>query len=253
MTKNYCGAAARAAMLLGVSHAFGAVAEAYHRWRTAIPYAAFDWMVPQPCRRVVELGAGTGIQTRRLTVFADEVLAVEPDPKMRAVCQVDGAKLLVGTAEDIPVEDGGADLVVALDSWHWFAQPEATNEAARVLRPGGTLAVAWNLPELADDWTVEFWRSVTAAHDETRRPGRLMLGVDAPFATPQYRVMRWTSRRSADDFVALLGTYSQVIAMDPLERGEFLDRQRELLPIDPDGMVDARFTTVCWRIVHMGA
>ena len=235
-----------------MSHAFGAVAEAYHRWRTAIPYAAFDWLVPRPCRRVVELGAGTGIQTRRLTRFADEVLAVEPDPKMRATFQVDGVKLLVGTAEDIPVEDGGADLVVALDSWHWFAQPKATHEVARVLRPGGTLAVAWNLPELADDWTAEFWRPVTSAHDESRRPGRLILAADAPFTTPQYRVLRWTSRRPADDFVALLGTYSRVIALDPLERKEFLDRQRSLPPAGPDGLVDVRFTTVCWRTVHKG-
>ncbi|WP_184867053.1 class I SAM-dependent methyltransferase [Kutzneria kofuensis] len=236
-----------------MSHAFGAVAEAYHRWRTAIPYAAFDWMVPQPCRRAVELGAGTGIQTRRLKAFADETLAVEPDANMRAAFTVDGAKLLVGTAEEIPVADGGADLVVACESWHWFAQPQATHEAARVLRQGGTLAVAWNLPETTDDWTKKFWWPVASAHDESRRPGRLILAADAPFHTPQYRVLRWTLRRHIDDLVALLGTYSRVLALEPLERKEFLDHQRSLVPVREDGIVDVRFTTICWRTVHKGA
>lgn len=236
-----------------MSHAFGAVAEAYHRWRTAIPYAAFDWMAPQPCRRAVELGAGTGIQTRRLAVFADEVLAVEPDAQMRAAFHVDGVKLLAGRAEDIPVEDGAADLVAAMESWHWFDQPTATHEAARVLRPGGTLAVAWNLPDIEDEWAAEFWRPVTSAHDENRRPGRLILAADAPFTTPQYRVLRWTWRSHIERLVLLLGTYSQVLAMDPLERKEFLDRQRSLAPARPDGAVEARFTTVCWRTVHKGA
>jgi SAM-dependent methyltransferase len=236
-----------------VSHAFGAIAEAYHRRRSEIPLAAFDWLVPQPCRRAVELGAGTGIQTRRLATFADETLAVEPDPNMRAAFAVDNAKLLAGTAENIPVDDGTADLVVAFESWHWFAQPRATYEAARVLRPGGTLAVAWNLPQVDSDWTERFWWPVTSAHDESRRPGRLILTANAPFETPQYRVLRWTWHRHIDDLVALLGTYSRVLALDPVERKEFLDRQRSTVPVEPDGTVDVRFTTVCWRTVHKGA
>ena len=240
-------------MLLTVSRAFGTVAAAYHRLRSAIPYAAFDWLVPQPCRRAVELGAGTGIQTRRLAMFADEVVAVEPDAKMRAAFTVDGVKLLVGTAEDIPAEDGVADLVVAFESWHWFAQPRATREVARVLRPGGTLAVAWTLPEVGDDWTGEFWWPVTSTHDESRRPGRLILAADGPFRTPQYRVLRWIWRQHVDDLVNLLGTYSRILAMDPLGRQEFLERQRALVPARPDGTVDVRFTTVCWRTVHKGA
>ena len=233
-----------------MSRAFGAVAEAYHRSRSEIPYAAFDWLVPQPCGRAVELGAGTGIQTRRLARFAQETLAVEPDPNLRAAFAVDGAELLAGTAEDIPVEDAGADLVVAFESWHWFAQPRTTYEVARVLRPGGILATAWNLPEIGDDWTARFWWPVTSAHDETRRPGRLILAADAPFGTPQYRVLRWTWRRHVDDLVALLGTYSRVLALEPLERKEFLDRQRSLVPAD---QIDVPFTTVCWRTVHKGA
>jgi SAM-dependent methyltransferase len=226
------------------------VAEAYHRLRSEIPYAAFDWLVPQPCRRAVELGAGTGIQTRRLARFAQETLAVEPDPAMRAAFAVAGVTLLAGTAEDIPAEDGRADLVAAFESWHWFAQPRATYEAARVLRPGGILATAWNLPEIADDWTGRFWWPVTSTHDETRRPGRLILAADAPFEPPQYRVLRWTWRRHVDDLVALLGTYSHVLAMEPLERKEFLDRQRSLVPSD---LIDVPFTTVCRRTVHKGA
>jgi hypothetical protein len=109
--------------------------------------------------------------------------------------------------------------------------------------------VAWNLPEIADDWTAEFWWPVTSAPDETHRPGRLILASDAPFHTPQYRILRWTWRRTVDDLVALLGTYSRIMALDSLTRKVFLDRQRSVVPAET---VDVKFTTVCWRAVHIG-
>ena len=64
---------------------FGGVASHYERFRPGPPQAAVDWYLPARVDRVVDLGAGTGALTRLLVDRADEVVAVEPDDRMRAV------------------------------------------------------------------------------------------------------------------------------------------------------------------------
>jgi trans-aconitate methyltransferase len=64
---------------------FGAAASHYERYRPGPPVEAVDWILPAHVRTVVDLGAGTGALTRLLVGRADEVVAVEPDDRMRAV------------------------------------------------------------------------------------------------------------------------------------------------------------------------
>jgi SAM-dependent methyltransferase len=52
---------------------------------------------------------------------------------------------LEGAAEAIPLPDASVDAVTAGQSFHWFRLDEALPELARVLRPGGGLALAWNM------------------------------------------------------------------------------------------------------------
>ena len=97
---------------------------------------------------VAELGAGTGKLTRLLVKRFADVVAVEPDEGMRrrlgAICV--GARVLPGSAEEIPLEDASVDAVFAAESFHWFDPVQAPAEIARVLRPLGALVLAWNLP-----------------------------------------------------------------------------------------------------------
>ena len=64
---------------------FGAVAAEYERFRPGPPTSAVEWFLPTRVARVVDLGAGTGALTRLLIDRADEVVAVEPDDRMRSV------------------------------------------------------------------------------------------------------------------------------------------------------------------------
>lgn len=62
------------------------------------------------------MGAGTGIFTEALAAREEgfEIVAVEPHADMRAVLEkrnLSGVKVVDGTAEDVPVEDGWADAV----------------------------------------------------------------------------------------------------------------------------------------------
>ena len=96
--------------------------------------------------RVVEPGAGDGANFALYPADVTEVVAVEPEPRLRAqaakVARATSVPVRVepGTAEGLPLEDGSMDAVVAsLVLCTVPDQRAALAEARRVLRPGGEL------------------------------------------------------------------------------------------------------------------
>jgi ubiquinone/menaquinone biosynthesis C-methylase UbiE len=95
---------------------------------------------------VLEVGAGSGLNFSHYPDSVISVLAVEPEPHLRGIAEQAAAaamapvKVVDGTAEQLPAEDGSADVVVAtlmLCSVRDMAA--ALAEMRRVLRPGGQL------------------------------------------------------------------------------------------------------------------
>jgi ubiquinone/menaquinone biosynthesis C-methylase UbiE len=97
--------------------------------------------------RVVEVGAGDGANFAHYLPAVTEVVAIEPDPYLRAQSAQRAAEavkvqieVVDGTAEHLPVADGSADAVVmCLVLCSVSNQAAALAEAFRVLRPGGEL------------------------------------------------------------------------------------------------------------------
>ncbi len=136
------------------ARSFGAVADAYALARPTYPPEALRFVVPPGAGRVLDLGAGTGKVTTGLLDLGLEVVAVEPDDAMRA--HVDTRAVpLAGTAEQVPLPDRSVDAVVAGQAWHWFDTAEALAEVGRVLRPGGTLGLLWNVLDDSGGWALE--------------------------------------------------------------------------------------------------
>jgi ubiquinone/menaquinone biosynthesis C-methylase UbiE len=126
---------------------FGGVADAYERSRPGYPEDAVRWLAgEQPCD-VVDLGAGTGKLTRSLVALGHRVTAVEPLAEMldQLRSAVPEATALQGGAEAIPLPAGSTDVVTVAQAFHWFDQGPALVEIARVLRPGGRVALVWNI------------------------------------------------------------------------------------------------------------
>jgi ubiquinone/menaquinone biosynthesis C-methylase UbiE len=128
------------------AHSFGDVAEAYERGRPTYPVEAVRWMLGDQPRTVLELGAGTGKLTRVLTGLGHDVHATDPDPAMLRILHraVPGVRTAEASAEEVPLADASVDAVVAAQAFHWFDLDRTLPELARVLRPGGRLAVVWN-------------------------------------------------------------------------------------------------------------
>lgn len=95
---------------------------------------------------VLEIGAGDGGNFAHYPAEVVSVLAVEPEPYLRAQAIRSAAaapvpvEVVDGTAEQLPAADGSADVVVAsLVLCSVPDQQVALAEVARVLRPGGEL------------------------------------------------------------------------------------------------------------------
>ncbi len=125
---------------------FGTVAEQYDAYRPGPPLEAAELLGDLHGRDVLEVGAGTGLWTRFLEGLGATLTIVEPDDEMRAVLERQSPEVrsLVGSAESLPVPDESFDVVLCSSAWHWFEQPAATIEMARVLRDRGKLFVLWN-------------------------------------------------------------------------------------------------------------
>ncbi|KAJ6584282.1 S-adenosyl-L-methionine-dependent methyltransferase [Mycena sp. CBHHK59/15] len=103
---------------------------------------------------VVEIGPGTGLFTRALLAHPEWssvrcLRAVEPSEGMREVflkyTTDDRVLLSEGTFNTTGIESGWADLLAVAQAFHWCLDYEAAAaEFARVLKPGGVLALIWN-------------------------------------------------------------------------------------------------------------
>lgn len=129
------------------ARSFGSNADAYERTRPLYPEEAVRWVVGDDARRILDLGAGTGKLTRSLVALGHDVIAVEPSSEMIGQLRLalPGVEALEGAAERIPILPGRVDVVTAGQAFHWFDAELALPEIARVLRPGGTIGLLWNL------------------------------------------------------------------------------------------------------------
>ncbi|CBQ72763.1 conserved hypothetical protein [Sporisorium reilianum SRZ2] len=174
---------------------------------------------PAPLR-IVELGAGTGIATRMLLATAASagedgtpppgiasLAAIEPSAGMRSHFEsaiASGPHSLQKQMQDqgllspstsITIDDGafesfdagsGNDAVVVAQAWHWCQDWDAALEqAAQALRPGGILALIWNLEHReAAPWVAQIRDLYEQYEDDT----------------PQYRHMYWRAMYDSPTF-----------------------------------------------------
>jgi len=136
------------------ARSFGSVAGAYDRGRPTYPAEAAAWLAGGEAKVVLELAAGTGKLTRELVDQGHAVFATEPDEAMLEVLRerVPEVSVKVATAEEIPANDRSVDVVVVAQAFHWFDHETALPEIARVLKPGGHVALVWNSRDERIPW-----------------------------------------------------------------------------------------------------
>ncbi len=244
---------------------FGRVADSYDKVRPGPAPDAVDWLLPDDCLVAVDLAAGTGLFTRAMQGRVPQVVAVEPDGRMRDVLaqRSTGIRVLAGTAEEIPLPDSCADAVVVSTAWHWFDPERAVPEIARVLKDGGRLAVVWTSRDRNQDWVAELdvLRDARAGQSQTiaevraqlARQHSVALPAGAPFGLPEIASFGFIRTLPVDDTLNWLATSSGFITAAPEDREARLTRLRASLAkrSGDSGLVEMPLRSWCWRAVRL--
>lgn len=223
---------------------FGAGAAAYEAARPGYPDEAMAVLVEQlglgPGLRVLDLAAGTGKLTRRFLEHEASVLAVEPVQGMRdqLAAVLPGVEVLEGTAESIPVPDASIDLVSVAQAFHWFDAPAALAEIARVLRPGGGLALLWNERDETTPWVAEMSRLIRWHERTVSRYQHVdwaeVVAASGRFTPLQEVVIHWQQPMTRELLAERVRSISYIAAMPVAERERLAAEVVELVRRLPD-------------------
>jgi SAM-dependent methyltransferase len=212
---------------------FGNLAETYHRVRPPYSRTLLDRaqvaLELDAGARVLDLAAGTGRLTEELRRRFADVVAVEPDERMRAV----HGGALAGSAEAIPLGGASVDAVFVGEAFHWFDPAAAIPELARVLRPGGGLAIVsthwWETEPPLPDAALERLSGPWERSQSQRRPPWDDAFAESPFEPLRYERADDELTVDVETLLTLYSTTSSLAALPPDQRAVLFERVRPLL------------------------
>jgi ubiquinone/menaquinone biosynthesis C-methylase UbiE len=128
---------------------FDGVAQRYEASRPGYPAHVVEFVTTTaalgPGAAVLEIGCGTGQLTERLAHAGIGLTAIDIAPSMVAAARrrlADAeASFQVTSFEDLDAADASFDLVISAAAFHWIDPEVAFTKSARLLRPGGWLAL----------------------------------------------------------------------------------------------------------------
>ncbi|WP_103502910.1 class I SAM-dependent methyltransferase [Streptomyces sp. SM14] len=236
------------------ARSFDAVATEYAANRPSYPPELFELIearVAHPLAEteVLDVGAGTGIGSQLLNQHGARVTAVEPSEPMATQLNVahPGLPLVRADGNALPFTSGHFDLVTYAQSWHWTEPERSVPEALRVLRPGGTLALWWNVPDHDVEWIRGQWDRIAAATPEHTRfatsdnAASIIAGLGLGLA-PVEDELRWTRSVPLDTHLDHLATHSALAVLPPEQSAPIIDAEREAVQAEfPEGIVEERY------------
>jgi len=234
---------------------FGSVAADYAALRPGYPADAVPFLLGNAPRRVLDLGAGTGLLTDVLLAAGHEVVAADLSAPMldQLRARLPRVSAAVGGAEAIPLPDADVDAVVAGQAAHWFDVAPTAAELRRVLRPGGVVGLVWNTRDERVPW-VHALGELLADEARDHQADQTVVARFAAELPAEVEVFdsAVVQRGTPEQVVGGIGTRSYVATMDPARRQEFLGRVRHLLAGHPDtagrAVLELPYATRAYRL-----
>ena len=202
--------------------------------------------------RAADIGAGTGKMSELLARGGLLVDAVEPSSAMRAQASpIEGVAWHDGVAEETGLPNDVYDIVVFAQSWHWMDPERAGLEAARILAPGGALAIVWNQMAVSIPWVHRLTRIMRSG--DVHRPDRPPTpgGGFAPMTLTQ---VAWEDHMTPEEILTLGTTRSSYIRSSEAGRARMQENLRwylyEHLGYAPGETVTIPYATLVW-LTHL--
>lgn len=224
-----------------MAESFGLDAPRYDQARPGYPDALVARIVAGgPGLYVLDVGCGTGIAARQFQAAGCTVLGVEPDARMADFARVLGLEVEVASFESWQPAGRTFDAVVAAQSWHWVDPAVGAVKAARVLRPGGRLAIFGHVyeppAEVAEPFAAAYRRAAPDSPlnaQPARRPLDLYEAAYAKsadkiretgqFNDPEQWRFDWEQSYTRDQWLDLLPTTGSLTQLRPGKLAEILD------------------------------
>jgi SAM-dependent methyltransferase len=211
---------------------FYRIAEAYDRYRPGYPAEMVDWIL-SVCEigdggHLLEIGSGTGKATMPFAQRALNIVCIEPAGTMASVGRLrlkdyPHVQFEQKTFEEWDLTPEAFDLVYSAQAFHWVNQEVGYDKAAQALRPGGHLALFWNTQpalqnQIGDEIEQAYqkyapmmekrpWKTREQEEEEHREQLQAIAG-SGRFEDVQLRRFPWSKRYTAQEYLGLLGTYS---------------------------------------------
>lgn len=228
---------------------FGAMAQAYERYRPGYPAELFDVVMGyagRPVATALEIGAGTGKATRLLARRSVSVTATDPDAAMLAELGrhvPPGVRTVRAAFEDLrPDESYG--LVYAAAALHWTNPAGRWSRMAGLLEPGGVFASFAGPVGLVDPAVEEAVRAARAPFlesDDVPSPDRTPAGDPMQWPGTELQRSEWFTgvqqsviernlTMSAGDYVGYLSTVSAYLMLPQPQQARVLGQILRVLP-----------------------
>ncbi len=178
----------------------------------------------EPGAAALDVAAGAGALTEPLAAAGFAVTAVEPGAEMgrRLRERLPDIEVRAEKAENLGVDDDAVGLVTIANGLHWVDPGRAYAEFARVLAPGGHVAVVWQLPDGSDPRQERLWELLGRLHRNSPEYPGPAPGSPAGWTLPLATVDRWRMPNVHRIPRALLGDYigswSGVANLEPAKR-----------------------------------
>lgn len=238
------------AVIPGLEWTFDAVARQYAGMRPSYPEELYDALFAyQPvdsASEVLEIGIGGGQATAPVLRTGCGLTAVELGVKLSALCREtfrDYPRFTVRTGrfEELPLASEQYDLVYAASSFHWIPEAVGYEKVFRILKPGGCFARFANHPyedksrQALSDRIQELYAIYMPGNPkppefgEEQARARAELALDYGFTDVRHMLFHRKRSFTSQSYVALLGTYSDHIALEPTHRAAFFaEIEREI-------------------------
>ncbi len=214
--------------------------------------------------RILEIGCGTGQATlpfarrgyaiRCLDIGADLVAIAREH--CRPYPNVD---FEVAAFEDWEAQDAEFDLVMAATAWHWVPPAIGHPKAARILRPGGAIAIFENnhpkpytgffeanqpiYSSIVPEWEQPDTRPAPAERGQTTAVWLERTGLFEPIVERRYS---WSKDYSREEYTQLLNTYSDHLSLEPERRARLYAALGDLIDTEFGGIVTRPYLSILY-------